>query len=508
MACNKCKQEDCHCASNTCDPIDASCVIYNSDGSPSDLTCIEDIAPKTSLKTILEKWDQYFCDLSNVFILSCVKSKLNIPQETDSLSPNALLNYIQQWICTYQDVNVKVSPSDTSSGFLTDKIELGECLTQSVVKDSNGKQKYKISLDWPCITAKLPLCFQIKSPECIVIDNTNAPCVPLPTVPVIVKNGLTLSGTNCNGSIQWYNTNNVLVGSGNVIQVPSNEIYYAKCATTCGESIASLPVTVPPVNTYTKMRSAIFQKECGTNECSVPCIGTFITFSKTYTSFLSQDNANSLAENDQTFALEGQAKVNAEGSCTCPDCNCVFPGYNPSVVVSNATCTGNAITANGQILIGGIVNANRFGFYVGQGGYNGVGYSAAFSLNNFNQGNIETTPSTVKIKALSTETRVVVRLFNGAENCFTDIVVNLTPPDCSKETIDIENITVSCEIITPECINYNIVAGGSGGTVWYTDCSLNKYVYSNLTANQTVQRCSKSVPVATGAVVTANGNCV
>lgn len=511
MSCKKCKQEEdkCSCQSltNTCSPIDTSCVIYNLDGTPSDLNCIEPIAPNTSLKDILEKWDQYFCNISNVTIIDCVKEKLNINVDTVTLSPSQLLYNIQEWICTYQDVNVKVTPADSTSGYLYNKIATGECLLKTVVIDPDtNEQELKISIDWACLIAKIPTCFEVQPQECIVIDNTSA-CVPQPLVPVIVKNDLNLTGTNCNGSLQWYNSNNVLINTGTTIVAEGNQSYYARCVTTCGESNISNIIAIPPTAIFTKTRSAVFTKECGVNECGTPCNGTIVTFTRTYTSTISQENVNSIAENDQSFVIAGQEKANLEGSCSCPECNCTFPTYNPQIVVTNATCNNSAVVANGQILIAGISNADKFGFYVGQGSYNGVPYSSAFTLNNFNQGNVQTSPSTIRLKLLSTETRIVFRIFNGANNCYTDVEVNHTPPDCTKENITVEDITVSCEVDSMDCMNYNIIAGGSGATIWYTDCTTNQTVFNSVGANQTVQRCSKTYPAVTGGVVSENGTC-
>ncbi len=510
MACNKCNQEEnsCTCIDHACSPIDASCVIYNLNDQPSDLNCIEPIDSGTSLKVILEKWDQYFCNISNIAIINCVKEKLNIPVETTSLSSADLLTRIQEWICNRQDINVKVTPADSTSGYLYNKITTGDCLFSSVIIDDlTNEQKLKISIDWPCVIAKIPTCFEIQTNNCIIIDNSDLPCNPQPSLPTITKVGTFLSGTNCNGSLQWYNLNDVLIGSGNSIEVPANNTYYARCMTACGYSEKSLPVNLPPVFNFTKTRKAIFTKECGVNECSVQCLGSSIEYTKTYTSTISQDDANSKAENDAVFAIEGQTKVNLEGSCTCLDCNCVFPVYNSNIVVTNATCNGSVIQANGQILIVGIANADKFGFYIGQGGYNGVSYSGAISLG-INQNNIESTASSVKLKSLTTETRVIFRFFNGGPNCFTDVVVNHTPADCTQEQLSIIDTTVSCEIDEPVCNNYSVVSGGSGANLWYENCTTGVYTSEVLAASITVQRCSKTVPQVTGGVATLNGSCL
>lgn len=506
--CNGCETiPKCEEFSVGCDkPVDASCVEYGT--NPSKLNCFVPIPSGTKLDRILEIWEQKLCETVGVPILACAKGILGIPPQTIDLTPAALLGYIQQWICNYKDEKVKVTSGDSTSGYLFDKVVTGECLLKTVVKDpTSGREELKISIDIACLSTKLPQCFEIKVPECIIVDNSELPCNPQPTTPVISRSGIKLTGTNCNGSLQWYNSNNVLIGTGTTIEVDANATYYAKCTTSCGTSPASPNVVVPNIVTYKATRKALFTKDCGVNPCDMPCVGTIIEYSKTYISTISQDDADSKAENDSTFALEGQAKVNSEGTCTCPDCNCVFPVYNPEVVVTNATCSGQVINANGQILIVGINNADKMGFSYGSGGYTGVNYQDAITLNNYNAGNIETTPTSIKIKGLSSEVRAVIRIFNQSSNCFKDVVVTLTPPDCTQEQVVIIGSSVSCAIEDTPCLSYNIVAGNSQAIYWYKDCTTGIYGSSPLNANTSVQRCSKLAPQVIGGAATLIGPC-
>lgn len=485
-----------------CKVVDASCVNIDT----PNLNCITNISKGDNLKNVLEAWDKFFCETNNISLITCVRTKLGFPADQTSTTQATLLAALQNYICNLQDEKVKAAQGDTTPGYLYDKIEGGECILLSVTEVS-GVKKLKISLDFPCLLTKIPTCFSIETNECFIVE-PNDTCVPSPLVPVITRNGTNLSGSNCNGSIQWYNKNNQLVGSGSNISVPSNNTYYAKCATNCGESIASNSIVVPIITTYTKVRTATFVKnDCGLNDCGIPCSGTSAAYSKTYTSTISQENVNSIAQNDASFAVDGQTYANTIGTCSCSDCNCVFPTYNNNIVKTNSTCSGSVINANGQILIAGISNADKFGYYVGSGDYAGATYSSAFTLNNFNSGNVETTPSTVRIKSFSIETRVVVRLFNGASDCFTDVVITLTPPNCSEEQVEIESVAVSCQIDDVTCSRYSIVAGGSLATAWVLECSGTTYGYQEILPGQTLQVCAKAEPIITNAVLSYLGNC-
>lgn len=492
--------------------LDASCVIYRPDLSLSDLACL-DANSGDSVQYILEQLAKKLCGYGQVPLKECVREKLEVASDVEVVSQEDFFQLLQDYICNSADRLVKASPTDAISGYLIDKLDVDPCIIKSIKKDgATGVEKVSLRLDYGCIAANISTCLNVEASNCITVDCTTCQgqdCVPQPLVPVIVRNGTTLTGSNCNGSLQWYNATGIIVGAGPSVTVQPNGDYYAKCTNSCGESNKSNTVNVPAQTTYTKVRQAYFTRNnCGTNSCSVPCVGTSNLFSRTYTSTVSQDAANALAENDTSFALDGQAQANLLGTCTCSDCNCVFPTYNSNVSVSNPTCNGSIIQANGQILIVGINNADKFGYSFGAGDYSGVPYSSAITLSNFNQGNVETTPTTIKLKSLSIETRVVFRIFNAANTCFRDVVVTLSPPDCTQEQVSVGTITVACEVEDLPCLNWSVVANAQIANVYYQPCSASAPIFYTVQANTTAQLCSRYEPQASGgAAVTQNGNC-
>ncbi len=66
------------------------------------------------------------------------------------------------------------------------------------------------------------------------------------------------------------------------------------------------------VCTYTATRTGTFTR----NNCSSPATPGSVTFTKTYTSYVSQTDANATATADTTFTAEGQAYANANASCS------------------------------------------------------------------------------------------------------------------------------------------------------------------------------------------------
>jgi len=63
---------------------------------------------------------------------------------------------------------------------------------------------------------------------------------------------------------------------------------------------------------YNATRSGTFTR----NNCASGYDAGSVTFTKTYTSYISQANANALASGDSNFNTEGQAYANSNGSCT------------------------------------------------------------------------------------------------------------------------------------------------------------------------------------------------
>jgi hypothetical protein len=68
---------------------------------------------------------------------------------------------------------------------------------------------------------------------------------------------------------------------------------------------------------YTASRTASFTR----NNCNSGCTPSIVSFTKTYTSTASQNDANIQATNDTTFNTQGQAYANSNGVCT----NCCTP---------------------------------------------------------------------------------------------------------------------------------------------------------------------------------------
>jgi hypothetical protein len=77
-------------------------------------------------------------------------------------------------------------------------------------------------------------------------------------------------------------------------------------------------------STFTKVRTQSFQR----NNCANNCTGGTYSYSQTYTSFVSQQDADNLASNDPNFLTNGQNAANTNGSCTGVGCTCVSVWVN------------------------------------------------------------------------------------------------------------------------------------------------------------------------------------
>lgn len=103
------------------------------------------------------------------------------------------------------------------------------------------------------------------------------------------------------------------IASGTQIDLAAAGTAYAVSYTTDGSNdLQMLEFRGKSSLYWTATRSGTFTR----NNCSSGYDAGSVTFTKTYTSYISQANANSLASGDSNFNTEGQAYANANGSCT------------------------------------------------------------------------------------------------------------------------------------------------------------------------------------------------
>ncbi len=179
--CNKCR-DDCSCYKPY--TIDSKNVIYNSSEncSTSKLLCFLGVNNNTPLNLILERIDSKLCLLNNFNPEICARNILGLPISTDIHTVvQKLLNYV----CLAQDTKVKISTLDNSSGYLEDKLIVGDCLIKTIVSDILGNQSIKIELDFDCIKNNLPICLEINCNNCNPLTCVN----PTFGTPVVICEG-------------------------------------------------------------------------------------------------------------------------------------------------------------------------------------------------------------------------------------------------------------------------------------------------------------------------------
>lgn len=214
-SCDKCV-DTCGCnknrltyaASSCCaDKIPAECVIYGyGDTQPtSKLMCFLGVSNNTPLNIILERLDKSLCLLNTFNPQTCARNLLGLPAVSDI---HTVVQKLLDYACNSQDEKVKISATDTSSGYLAEKILLGDCMLKSIVQDSFGKQVLKIELDYNCIKNKLPSCIEVNCVDC----NTTSCSQPVFGTPNII----------CQGSNTLV-TVTVVSPVGSLIQFSSNE---------------------------------------------------------------------------------------------------------------------------------------------------------------------------------------------------------------------------------------------------------------------------------------------
>jgi hypothetical protein len=113
-------------------------------------------------------------------------------------------------------------------------------------------------------------------------------------------------------SMNLFNTDRG-ISSGTQIDLAAAGTAYAISYTTDGSNDLQMYEFYGKSSLYwTATRSGNFTR----NNCSAGYVASTVTYSKTYTSYISQANANALASGDANFNSEGQTYANTYGTCT------------------------------------------------------------------------------------------------------------------------------------------------------------------------------------------------
>lgn len=165
------------------------------------------------------------------------------------------------------------------------------CIIKSLVTGEDGRVKIHLSLN----------------PDCIVAPVVDSFIITASKYDICGFQSTTLVSEEAGTS--WYNQDNQLIGTGNTLIVLTGGSYYA--TNNAGEKSNVIQInynSVCPSFIYTKTKT--FYKEC-----SEGYTGTAYTYSKTYTSPISFNDAIALANDDTNFNLEGQLQANMNGTC-------------------------------------------------------------------------------------------------------------------------------------------------------------------------------------------------
>lgn len=333
--CNNCQNSNCtdcghlgleYCTDGFCEEkLDSACVIYKHNQEESNLNCITDISPNTSVEQILEIWDKELCNKSGSF----------------------------------RDEKVSVSGED-EAGYLYDKLVVDECLIKSIEQG-----KLKISIDFSCICSKLTLL------DCASGGNT--PCTPLALIPNITTastsycgtNNIVLVAANYNGDLQWFKDGVPIPNATNFSLVVEGVggTYYIKNTTQCSFEISN-------------SLNIVYSEDCDCNpQATIPTVTpssgsvnenqTILLTANDCNGTLSWYNSqNQLVGSGQTIAV-GAGNYYARCSTICNNANSqvvsivqaiACPTISASITSINPTCSGNTLQNNGEIVVGNIIN--------------------------------------------------------------------------------------------------------------------------------------------------------
>jgi len=198
--------------------------------------------------------------------------------------------------------------------FYNDLIIDDDCIIKSLVDNGQGVMQIHLSLNPDCINT----CCNEESVFVITATKYD----------ICGFQNTTLISTCTNTS--WYNQYNNLIGTGTHQIISSSGSYYAVCDGKTSNVIHIGYQSECPTYTYTRVKT--FYKECEDNYT-----GTSFTYSKTYTSVLSYQDAINMADNDTTFDTEGQAQADLGECIFNPPIPVVESCFN--VYLTNAVCS-------------------------------------------------------------------------------------------------------------------------------------------------------------------------
>ena len=139
----------------------------------------------------------------------------------------------------------------------------------------------------------------------------------------------------------------------------------------------------------------------------------------------------------------------SSASITC----CVNPTHN-APTTAQGTCTGSTPNNNATITVTGIANADRIGISTGAT-YSGTpAYAAATNI----AGAMHT------FTGLMHNTQYTIRLFNGADNCFTDVTITTASIACCTVTINSSTPTACVPATNTYSLTVNVSWTNASGT--------------------------------------------
>lgn len=289
--------------------VDTQCIKYKPKGGNSYLSCFIGAHAGENLESILETLDKRLCGVFTLNLNSCVQEMLGVGPMADlTHTTTKLLDYV----CNLEDSKTKASASDNSNGYLFDKITVGDCLKKTIRTGLDNVQSVHIEIDFPCLSSRMPTCVEVNCAECTGGGGgTGTFSISASTNVVCGTNTAQLTAQNCSSTVTWFK-GSVNVGTGNTYTADAGT-YHATCGGVTSNAVTITNSGACSSTTFTATRSQSFTR----NNCGNGCTGTSVTFSKTYTSQVSQANAEQLASNDSSYDSEGQTYANQNGTCNC-----------------------------------------------------------------------------------------------------------------------------------------------------------------------------------------------
>ncbi|WP_165933558.1 Ig-like domain-containing protein [Arundinibacter roseus] len=264
-------------------------------------------------------------------------------------------------------------------------------------------------------------CASQAAPVTVTVNPLPTPAVNSPAI--CVGESATLTVTNCAGTVTW---NDATTGLIKTVSPAVTTTYTATCLVNGCEGETTATVTVKPQPEITSSGNPVCASDLTTYTVNFTA-----TAGATITANLGTVSGSSVTGIPSGATVQIIADLNGCRDTLLLTHTCVTICIEPTIANSSstaATCIATVSNTDASITLTGISGGNRYAYATTVGGL--APYSAATPL-----AGTSLTISNLPNPANPAGQSYVVRIYNGANDCYTDVVVLVPVRVCSEDCV-------------------------------------------------------------------------